>query len=57
MRRLPEPEQYALTLFRNSGGLGVGIVMSEGLLVVDEVKGVRWIPLTLLKSLVYWTFR
>lgn len=57
MKRLPESEQYALTLFRNRVRLGVGIVVDEGLLIVDEIKGVRWIPLTLLKPLVYWTFR
>jgi hypothetical protein len=58
MVELSNAEEYALTLFRNGpNGLGVGIVVDDGLLIVHHKRGVRWVPLSFMPNLRFYTFR
>lgn len=42
---LPEMEEYAVCMFENgASGLGVGIVVENGVLVVHHKRGVCWLP-------------
>lgn len=51
------PEDGTVTLFRNGKhGLGVGIVIDNGLLMVHHKRGVIWAPLNAFKSLEYRHF-
>lgn len=53
-----EPTEHAVTLFKNGpAGLGVGIVINNGLLMVHHRKGVVWVPLSYLRLQSYCTFR
>lgn len=55
---LPAPQPYAVTLFHNGpSGLGVGVVVDDGLLMVHHRRGVCWVPLSAIRSLPYCTFR
>jgi hypothetical protein len=50
--------QHAVTLIRNGpAGLGVSIVVDDGLLLVHHRRGVRWVPLSYMPSLRFYTFR
>jgi hypothetical protein len=59
-RRLMVPhrlEQYALALHRQPLGLGVGVVVDDGLLIVHHRRGAQWLPLEVagqLMPLEYW---
>jgi hypothetical protein len=56
-RILQEPQPYAVTLFHNGpNGLGVGVVVDDGLLMVHHKRGVCWIPLAVMKRLPYYEF-
>lgn len=56
-RQLPGPEPYAVTLFHNGpAGLGVGVVVDDGLLMVHHKRGVCWIPLAVMRRLPYYSF-
>lgn len=56
-RLLPGPVPYAVTLFHNgSAGLGVGVVVDDGLLMVHHKRGVCWVPLAVMKRLPYYEF-
>ena len=47
-RRLMEPcrlEPFALVLHRQPLGLGVGVVVDDGLLIVHHRRGAQWLPL------------
>ena len=58
MVELSTAEENALTLFRNGpNGLGVGIVVDDGLLIVHHRRGVRWVPLSFIPDLRFYTFR
>ena len=58
MVELSTAEENALTLFRNGpNGLGVGIVVDDGLLIVHHRRGVRWVPLSFMPDLRFYTFR
>ena len=55
---LEAPEPYAVTLIHNGpNGLGVGIVVDDGLLIVHHKRGVRWVPLNYMPSLRFFKFR
>ena len=55
---IDEPEEYAVTLTKNSNsGVGLSVVVDGGLLIAHHRKGVRWVPLRLLKKLQYSRFR
>jgi hypothetical protein len=55
---LNEPVEYAVTLFRNGPkGLGVGIVVDNGLLMVHHRRGVAWVPLDYIPNLRFYGFR
>jgi hypothetical protein len=42
---LPEMEEHAVCMFENgANGLGVGIVVDNGVLVVHHKRGVCWLP-------------
>lgn len=57
-RPLPGPEQHAICLFHNGpAGLGVGVVVDDGLLLVHHRRGVAWVPLTALRRLTFCSFR
>ena len=57
-RPLPGPEQHAICLFANGpAGLGVGVVVDDGLLLVHHRRGVVWVPLTALRRLTFCSFR
>lgn len=50
-----EKEPYAITLLKNGpAGLGVGIVVDDGLLITHHRRGVIWIPPSALKPLQYY---
>jgi hypothetical protein len=59
-RRLMVPhrlEPYALVLHRQPLGLGVGVVVDDGLLIVHHRRGAQWLPLEVagqLMPLDYW---
>jgi hypothetical protein len=59
-RRLMEPcrlEPYALVLHRQPLGLGVGVVVDDGLLIVHHRRGAQWLPLEVagrIMPLDYW---
>ena len=54
---LPSPEPFAVALFHNgSAGLGVGVVIDDGVLMVHHRRGVVWVPCNLLR-LSYSRFR
>ena len=54
---LPAPENGAVTLIQNGkAGLGIAIVVDEGLLMVHHRRGVVWVPLHLMKPLTYCRF-
>lgn len=56
-RLLLAPQEYAVTLFENgAAGLGVGVVIDEGLLMVHHRRGVCWMPLSAMKRLSYYEF-
>ena len=56
-RLIAEPEPYAVTLLRNGpAGLGVAVVVDDGLLMVNHKRGVYWAPLDAFKKLPYYTF-
>jgi hypothetical protein len=56
--QLQEPEENAVTLFRNGpAGLGVGIVVDDGLLLVHHRRGVHWVPLSYMPNLRFYRFR
>ena len=56
-RRLPGPRPYAVTLFNNGpNGLGVGVVVDDGMLMVHHKRGVCWMPLASMRKLSYYTF-
>lgn len=51
------PSEGAVTLLRNGkAGLGVAIVIDNGLLFVHHRRGVIWAPLSALKTLTYYRF-
>lgn len=55
---LDQPEPYAVCLFENGpAGLGVGIVVDNGVLIVHHKRGVRWVPLKAMRKLEYCRFR
>lgn len=55
---LDGPEPYAVCLFENgAAGLGVGIVVDNGVLIVHHKRGVRWVPLKAMQNLEYCRFR
>lgn len=55
---LNRPEPYAVCLFENGpAGLGVGIVIDDGVLIVHHKRGVRWVPLKAMRKLEYCCFR
>ena len=50
-------EPYALVLHRQPLGLGVGVVVDDGLLIVHHRRGAQWLPLEVagqLMPLDYW---
>jgi hypothetical protein len=54
---LPAPETGAVTLLKNGpAGLGVAVVLDNGLLMVHHRRGVVWVPLHLLKPFSYRRF-
>jgi hypothetical protein len=56
--QLDNPEEHAVTLFRNGpNGLGVGIVVDDGLLLVHHRRGVRWVPFDFMPELRFYRFR
>jgi hypothetical protein len=55
---LDGPQQHAVALIRNGpAGLGVSIVVDDGLLLVHHRRGVQWVPLSYMPSLRFYTFR
>ena len=55
---LEAAESHAVTLIRNGpNGLGVGIVVDDGLLIVHHKRGVRWVPLDYMPRLRFYKFR
>ena len=55
---LEAAESHAVTLIRNGpNGLGVGIVVDDGLLIVHHKRGVRWVPLDYMPRLHFYKFR
>jgi hypothetical protein len=55
---LAQPEEHAVTLIRNGpAGLGVSIVVDDGLLLVHHKRGVRWVPLSYMPNLRFYKFR
>jgi len=55
---LQEPEEHSVALFRNGpAGLGVGIVVDDGLLLVHHRRGVHWVPLSYMPNLRFYRFR
>jgi hypothetical protein len=55
---LDGPMQYAVTLFQNGpAGLGVGVVVDDGLLMVHHRRGVIWMPLNAMRRLTFCSFR
>ena len=55
---LSGPTEGAVTLLRNGpAGLGVAVVIDNGLLMVHHRRGVTWVPLHLMKPLPYYRFR
>ena len=55
---LEAAEPHAVTLMRNGpNGLGVGIVVDDGLLIVHHKRGVRWVPLDYMPHLRFYKFR
>jgi hypothetical protein len=60
-RRLMIPcrlEPYALVLHRQPLGLGVGVVVDDGLLIVHHRRGAQWLPMAVagqLMPLEYWS--
>jgi len=58
--RLMEPcrlEPYVLVLQRQPLGLGVGVVVDDGLLIVHHRRGAQWLPMAVagqLMPLEYW---
>ena len=53
-----EKEPYAITLLKNGPvGLGVGIVVDNGLLITHHKRGVVWVPPSALKPLPYYRFK
>jgi hypothetical protein len=56
-RELATPEPYAVTLLHNGpAGLGVGVVVDDGLLMVHHKRGVYWAPLSAFKRLPFYAF-
>lgn len=54
---LQGPEDGAVTLIQNGpAGLGVAVVIDNGLLMVHHRRGVVWVPLHLLKSFAFRRF-
>jgi hypothetical protein len=54
---LAAPEDGAVTLIKNGpAGLGVALVIDNGLLMVHHRRGVVWVPLHLLKPFSYRRF-
>ncbi len=54
---LDAPENGAVTLIQNGkAGLGVAIVVDDGVLMVHHRRGVVWIPLQIMKPLTYCRF-
>ena len=54
---LPEMEEYAVCMFKNgANGLGVGIVVENGVLVVHHKRGVCWLPPRAMKESQYRRF-
>jgi len=54
---LPGPAAHSVTLFHNGPhGLGVGVVVDDGLLMVHHRRGVCWVPLAVMKRLPYYKF-
>jgi hypothetical protein len=50
-------EPFALVLHRQPLGLGVGVVVDDGLLIVHHRRGAQWLPLEVagqLMPLEYW---
>jgi hypothetical protein len=55
---LSGPEPYAVTLIKNGpAGLGVGVVVDDGLLITHHRRGVSWVPLSALKPLSFARFK
>lgn len=55
---VPSPEDGAVTLFDSpSTGLGIGVVVDQGLLLVHHHRGVCWTPLEHLRPLSFRRFR
>lgn len=47
-----KPEPYAVCLFKNGpSGLGLGVVVDNGVLMVHHRRGVCWVPLTTVRRL------
>lgn len=52
------PEPYAVTLIKNGpAGLGVGVVVDDGLVITHHKRGVTWVPLSALRPLTYARFK
>ena len=55
---LAKPEPHAVCLFENGPqGLGVGIVVEQGLLIVHHKRGVHWVPIKAMQKLEYRRFK
>lgn len=55
---LTAPEEHAVCLFENGpAGLGVGIVVDDGVLIVHHQRGVCWAPYRALKTVEYCRFK
>lgn len=55
---LDGPEPYAVALIDNGPtGLGVAVVVDDGLLITHHRRGVTWVPLGALKPLSYARFK
>jgi hypothetical protein len=50
-------EEYAVTMFRATDHIGIGVVVDGGLLHVNRRKGVRWIPVERCKKMEYRRFK
>ena len=55
---LDAPEEYAVCLFENGSlGLGVGIVVDNGVLIVHHRRGVCWLPFRAMRNIQYCRFK
>ena len=55
---LSKPEEHAVCLFENGSlGLGVGIVVNNGVLIVHHRRGVCWVPFRTMRNIQYCRFK